>query len=128
MDRIRIQGLRIRAVVGVHDWERKSPRELLLDLSLRTDLRRAAASDDLSDTVDYDALAAAVKVRVAGLRARLIERVAEEAAAVCLSDRRVRSVRVTVRKPGAVDAARMVSVTIVRRRPAQIGQKRPPPP
>jgi dihydroneopterin aldolase len=114
-DRISIRGLSAQGVVGVHDWERAAPRELRIDLDLEVDLGTAAASDDLRDTVDYDALASAVRARVAATPRRLIEAVAEDVVAACLADPRVRGVVATVHKPGAVAAAEGVSVTVCRR-------------
>ena len=115
-DRIRIDGLLVHAVVGVHACERKAPREIRIDLVLETDLAKAGDSDDLADTVDYDAVANAVHARVASMQPRLIESVAAAAADVCLAVRAVAAVEVTVHKPGAIDCARSVSVTIRRGR------------
>lgn len=115
-DRIEVRGLVVTCVVGVHDHERRAPRELLLDLVLETDLRRAGATDSLADTVDYDALARIVRERFRGLAPRLIETVAAETADVCLGDRRVDAVTVTVRKTGAVEGTESVSVTVRRTR------------
>ena len=57
MDIIFIRELRIETLIGVHPWERQTRRDLLLDLELGTDIRRAAASDRLADTLDYQAVA-----------------------------------------------------------------------
>jgi dihydroneopterin aldolase len=116
MDRIRINGLSVMTVVGVHEHERQAPRELLLDLVLETVFEDAFVSDDVADTIDYDELCAAVTRRVGALRARLIEKVADEAATVCLEHPRVRAVGVTVRKPGAIPNADSVAVRIRRER------------
>lgn len=114
-DTIRIDGLRVRTVVGVHAWEREAPRELRIDLVLETDLAAAGASDAIADTVDYDAVARCVSDRVTPLGARLIERVADEAARACRdADPRIEAVCVTVHKAGAVPGADDVSVTIRR--------------
>lgn len=114
-DSIRIDGLRVMTVVGVHEWERAAPREVLIDLVLEADLSAACDSDTIGDTVDYDAVARRVSDRVTPLQARLIERVADEAALACLAaDLRVHAVSVTVHKPGAVPGTADVSVTIRR--------------
>ena len=114
-DRISVRGLAVRAVIGVHEAERASPQELRIDFDLETDLGTAAASDDLRDTVDYDAVARAVRARVEATPRFLIEAVAEDVVSVCMGDPRVRGVLVTVHKPGAVAGADGVSVTVHRR-------------
>ena len=116
-DSIRIEGLRVMTVVGVHEWERAAPREIRIDLVLETDLAAAGESDLVADTVDYDTVARVVADRVTPLRARLIERVADEAAQACLAaDPRVAAVSVTVHKAGAIPGAADVSVTLRRER------------
>jgi len=114
-DRISLRGIAVRAVVGVREDERAAPRELRIDLDAEIDLGTAAASDDLRDTVDYDALAQAVRARVEATERRLLEAVAEDVVAVCLADPRVRGVVVTVHKPGAVAGVDGVAVTVTRR-------------
>jgi dihydroneopterin aldolase len=116
LDQIAVRSLAVDTVVGVHDWERSAPRRVLVDLDLTCDLSAAARSDDLRDTADYFAIAAAVRDCAAGASFRLIEALAGAIAAVCLADRHVRRVRVTVHKPGAVPQAGDVSVTLERGR------------
>jgi FolB domain-containing protein len=115
-DRIRIDGLLVRAVVGVFDWERDAPRDVRLDLVVETDLTRAGATDHLADTVDYGILAQQVHDRVLALEAKLLERVAAAAAEICLAHPRVTAVEVTVHKPGAIESAESVGVWIRRER------------
>jgi hypothetical protein len=57
MDKVILEGLQVRALIGVHAWERRGPQPLLLDLALAFDNRRAAAADAIADTVDYQAVA-----------------------------------------------------------------------
>jgi dihydroneopterin aldolase len=118
-DRIRIEGLEVHAIVGVHEWERNAPRDVRLDVTLETDLSRAGATDDLAETVDYDILAHQIVDRLSAMQPRLIETIAAAAADVCLAHRRVSAVEVTVHKPHAIESARCVAVTIRRRRPGE---------
>jgi dihydroneopterin aldolase len=115
-DRIRLRGIVAQGVVGVRPEERTAPRELRIDVDLEIDLAAAGASDDLRDTVDYDALARAIRARVAAGARRLVEAVAEDVVAACLADPRVEGAVVTVHKPGAVAGVDDVAVTIGRRR------------
>ena len=112
MNTIQIKGLKLETVVGVHAWERKLPRVLLIDLELATDTRRAAHSDAIKDALDYQAVADVTIKFVEASRFQLIETLAEKLAEQLLKDFGVEWLRITVHKPGAVAAAQSVSVTI----------------
>ncbi|MUL41844.1 dihydroneopterin aldolase [Streptomonospora sp. PA3] len=116
MDRIRLTGLRARGYHGVLEHERRDGQEFVVDAVLALDLRAAGRSDDLAETVHYGELADRLVAVVEGDPVRLIETLAERLAAVCLAERRVRLVEVTVHKPQAPipHAFDDVSVTIVR--------------
>ena len=105
------------AVLGI-EFEKREGQVFLVDLTLGLDTRPAAASDDLADTVDYGGLVAAVKAAVETEPVDLVETVAQRIADVCLADRRVEWVRVTLHKPDAPIEApfRDVSLTITRTR------------
>jgi len=115
-DRIRLTGLRVRGHHGVLPAERRDGQDFVVDVALSLDLRAAGGSDDLADTVDYGALAQALAEVVEGEPLDLLEALAGRLAKVCLSDRRVGSVEVTVHKPAAPlgSAFSDVSVTVVR--------------
>ena len=114
MDQIFIRNLRARGILGVYDWEREQPRDILLTLTLFTDTTKAAQSDDLSDCVDYDALARRVTALVENARRQTVEALAADVAALCLKTPLVQGVRVRVEKPGAVANAQSVGVEIER--------------
>ena len=116
MDRISIEGLEIRCIVGAWDWERKITRKLVVDLELYTDIAAAAASDALEDAVNYAAVAERVTAFVVDAEATLIERLADGIAALVLDAFDVAGVRVRVAKPGAVPGARTVAVSVERGR------------
>ncbi len=115
-DRIRLTGLRVHGHHGVLPAERRDGQDFVVDVALSLDLRAAGGSDDLADTVDYGALAQALAEVVEGEPLDLLEALAGRLAEVCLSDRRVGSVEVTVHKPAAPlgRAFSDVSVTVVR--------------
>ena len=100
-DRITLTGLRVRGHHGVYDFERAEGQDFVVDVALSVDVREAAASDDLDDTVDYGALALRLAEVVAGEPVGLLETLAERLAAVCLADPRVAGAEVVVHKPGA---------------------------
>lgn len=115
-DRITLTGLEVFAHHGVFDHEWEDGQVFVVDLVLEVDLSVPAGSDDLDDTVDYGALAASVRDRVAGERWNLIERVAERVADLVLEDPRVDRAVVTVHKPSAPMDVPVgdVSVTVAR--------------
>lgn len=116
LDRIHIRDLLIRCVVGVYEEERRDARDVILNLTLHADLRAACRSDALEETLDYKAIKKRLKVRLEASSFFLVERLAQEAADLCLEDERVRRVEVTVDKPGALRFARSVAVSLVRER------------
>ena len=117
-DRVAVRGISARGFHGVFDVERREGQTFVVDVVLGVDTRQAAATDDLADTTDYAAVAAAVVALVEGEPVDLIETLAEQIAAVCLTYDGVRAVEVTVHKPEAPVGVPFtdVSVTIVRPR------------
>jgi len=116
-DRIRIEELRLRAVIGVREDERERPQEIRVSLVLELDLTRPAQTDALDDAVDYAAVADDVAAHVERSRYHLVERLAGAVADLVLERHpTVRAVDVRVEKPGAVPRARTVAVELRRER------------
>jgi dihydroneopterin aldolase len=101
LDRVALRGLRVRGRHGVLARERRDGQEFVIDAVLGLDTRSAAASDDLSRTVDYAALAERLTAVVAGEPVRLIETLADRLARACLAEPLVQEVEITVHKPQA---------------------------
>lgn len=118
MDEITLTGLTVYGYHGVFDFERRQGQEFTIDVTLRLDLRPAAASDDVRDTVHYGELAEALALIVEGEPFDLIETLAEKLAEACLADVRVHDATVTVHKPHAPIERTFadVSVTVHRAR------------
>ena len=114
MDTIFINDLRVDAVIGVYDWERRIKQTLSIDLELATDIRAAAASDQLDHTLNYKAVAKRVSALAEESRFQLVETLAETIAQTLLKEFSVSWLRVRVNKPGAVRHARDVGVQIER--------------
>lgn len=115
-DRLELLGLEVTCVIGDLPEERGREQRLLVDVALACDLSAAGASDALSDTVDYAALAEMIRASLRAARCHMIERAAECVARVCLDNTRVRSARVRVEKQGAVPGLRAAAVTVTRER------------
>lgn len=114
MDTIFLRDLRIRTIVGIWEWERRLPQVVSIDLDMATDIRRAAGSDHISDTLDYKAVTRRIKAFVADSRFNLIETMAEQIAGIIIAEFGVPWVRVAVHKPWAIRGSRDVGVVIER--------------
>ena len=115
-DRISLRGLRVRGHHGVFDFERRDGQDFVVDVELELDLAKAAAGDDVADTVHYGELAGRLAEVVAGEPVNLIETLAERLAAVCLADARVAAATVTVHKPQAPIPHEFADVAVTVRR------------
>ena len=116
-DTIEIQDLLVRAVIGVSEEERRDRQDVLISVTLETDTSLPGKTDDLADAVNYRTITKNIPSLAEGSAFRLVERLAEEIASLCLAEERVAAVRVAVAKPGALRFARSVRVTIERGRP-----------
>ncbi len=113
-DRIEIRNLLIRGVIGVHDWERRIRQDILVNISLFTDLSAAGKSDNIDDTVSYRTVAKEVIAHVESSERLTVEALATDIARICLDQSGVTRCRVRVEKPGAVRFAETVGVEIER--------------
>ena len=117
-DRIYIRDLALRCIIGIFPEERKARQDVVLNLVLHCrPFEQAAASDDISDTVDYKGITKQIIGLVEKSEFFLIEKLAQEVADVVLEHPGVETVEVTLDKPGALRFARSVAVHIVRSRP-----------
>ncbi len=114
MDIIYIRDLRIETVIGIYDWERRIRQMVSLDLEMAADIRKAATSDAIEDTLDYKAVAKRLIEFVGGAEFRLVETLAERVVGLIREEFGVSWVRLCLSKPGAVRGARDVGVIIER--------------
>ena len=116
MDRIFIRDLALRCIIGIYPEERREKQDVIINVEMHCDLRKAGESDDLADTVDYKAIKKAVLRLVEGSSFQLIEALAEHIARIALSDEKVQQVVVSIDKPGALRFAKSSAVEITRAR------------
>ncbi|MDP3744126.1 MAG: dihydroneopterin aldolase [Methylotenera sp.] len=114
MDRICICNLYIRCILGLNQEERREKQDVVINLTIYTDLRAAGKSDQLEDTVDYRALKKRILVMVEDSHYYLAEALAEAVASLCLDHPRVARVDVRLDKPHALRFAQSVAVEITR--------------
>ncbi len=114
MDIIFLHDLRVETVIGIWGWERKIRQTVAIDLEMAADIRKAAASDSVEDTLNYKAVAKRLQQFVGDSSFQLVETLAEKIAGIVLDEFGVPWVRVRVNKPGAIRGARDVGVLIER--------------
>jgi dihydroneopterin aldolase len=101
LGKIVVSGLRVFAYHGCTPREKEEGQDFLIDLELEYDCSRAVASDDLSEAVDYDDLAARVHEIASRERYDLIETLASRIGRQVMETTPARAVRVRVSKPQA---------------------------
>ena len=116
MDKVIIKNLLARGIIGVRDWERKRAQDILINITLFTDTRRAAESDDINDCADYSEVTKKVQVHAENAARLTVEALANDLAGICLAQNNVQRVIVRVEKPTAVRFAESVGVEIERSR------------
>jgi len=104
----------VECVIGVWEWERQIKQRLIIDLEMAWDISRAAASDQLEDTLSYKDVAKQVSAYVIETQANLVERLAEGIATLLIDEFQVVWCKVRINKRGAVTGARDVGVQIER--------------
>jgi 7,8-dihydroneopterin aldolase/epimerase/oxygenase len=98
-DTVSIRGLSISAVIGAYDWERDIEQTLVFSLDLAADVRKAAATDDLADAINYAAVTETIAAVVREGKFRLIETAASRVAERLMAEYGVRWLRLEVIKP-----------------------------
>ena len=114
LDIIFIEALRVETVIGVYDWERRIRQPVVIDLEMGADVARAAASDDVADTLDYKAVSKRVQQFVGESSFLLVETLTERIAALVLDEFSVPWVRVRLNKVGALRGAAGVGIVVER--------------
>jgi dihydroneopterin aldolase len=116
MDKVFIRGLTAHTIIGIHDWEQRAERPLVLDLVMGADARPAAASDKIRDVVDYHVISDAVMAFVKRERVQLLETMAERLARFLFAEFPIDSLELRITKPAAVPGVDAVGVEIERQR------------
>ncbi len=115
-DTIFLNDLRVETIVGLWDWERKIRQTVSIDLKMGADIRKAAATDSIDDTLNYKSVAKRVQQFVSDSEFLLVETMAEKIAETILAEFDMPWIDVRVNKPGAIRGARDVGVHIRRHR------------
>jgi dihydroneopterin aldolase len=114
MDTIFLHALKTEAIIGIYDWERQVRQTVIVDLEMRADIRKAALSDSIDDTLNYKRVAKRVLAFIEGSQFQLVETLTERIAMLMLEEFGLEWVRVSLSKPGAIRSSRDVGIIIER--------------
>jgi dihydroneopterin aldolase len=115
-DRIFLHGLEVECIIGFIEWERRTKQTVVVDIEMPVDCARAAATDEVADTLDYKKVAKRLIAFVSGSEFKLVETLAHRAALLILEEFEVQWVRLSVNKPGAIRGSKDVGVAVMRTR------------
>ena len=114
MDKIFLNDLKIDTFIGIYEWEKETLQTLGLDLEIDWDIRAAAASDDIADTLNYGDIAHTVVNFVEASRYQLIETLAEDLCALLLREYPIPKLKLTLSKPVALHGQNIAKIVIER--------------
>jgi dihydroneopterin aldolase len=115
-DKIFLSGLTTECIIGIWDWERKVRQKVVIDLEMAADIRRAAASDSIEDTLDYKKVSKRLLQFVGESQFQLVETLTDRIAQLVVTEFDVPAVKVRLNKQGALRGSRDVGIVIERRR------------
>ena len=114
MDKVIIKDLTARGIIGINDWEREKPQEILINIILFANLKKVCDTDDISYSVNYRTISKKALFIAEESQRYTVEALAEDIAHACLGESGVKKVIVRVEKPGAVRFSQSVGVEIER--------------
>src|SRR5215510_3101011 len=115
MDKIFLTGITVECIVGIWAWERQVKQTVIIDIEMATDIKKAAASDHIDDTIDYKSVSKRLLSFVEASQFQLVETLTERIAEIIVTEFGVSWVKVRLNKRGAIRNARDVGIQIERR-------------
>ena len=116
MDKVFIEDLLVRGIIGVSERERSKPQDIVVNVVMYTDISKGAETDNIDDCVSYRTAAKSIIAHVEKTARYTVEALSEDIANLILAMEGVKKVKVRVEKPGAVRFSKSVGVEIVRRK------------
>ena len=114
MDKIFIEDLMVRGIIGISEKERSRPQDIVINATLYTDISKGSISDDIEDCVNYRTVAKTIIAHIQKVSRFTVEALAADIADICLKTYNVQKVKIKVEKPGAVRFSKSVGVEITR--------------
>jgi FolB domain-containing protein len=109
---IKIKNLKLKTILGIHEWEKNFEREIIINAEIFTDFNQALKSDLIQDTVDYDSIITKIKNLVSQKKFKLIEKMAQEIMNLIMEDKRIKHCKLEVDKVKVFDFVDSFSITI----------------
>lgn len=106
-----IEDLNVSAVIGVYDWERTINQTLLISAQIDHDFSQASQSDAIKDALDYNQVCQKITELCCQTKANLLEHLADLLGRMILNEFEATSVKITIKKPTAIEAASSVGVS-----------------
>ena len=116
MDKIIIRDLLLRGIIGINPDERVNKQDILINMVIFADIRKAAVSDDIADAVNYKSITKRVIQHVEESSDFLVEKLVTDIARIVITEFGVERVQVRLEKPGALRFAESVGIEIERTR------------
>ena len=114
LDKIIIRDLLTRGKIGISETERSAAQDILVNVVMFTDTRKAGSSDSIDDCVNYSTMSKKIIALAEQNRRKTVEAFAQDIADLCLSHELVQKVVVRVEKTSAVRFTKSVGVEIER--------------
>lgn len=108
---IKIENLKLRTIIGVFDWEKRTKQDVTINIEIEFDGEKAGKSDDIKDTVDYKSLNKKIVSYVEKNNFNLLEKMVVCIGSLIIEDTKIKKATVKVDKPGALRFAESVSIT-----------------
>jgi FolB domain-containing protein len=116
MDKVFIEDLMIRGIIGISEKERSQPQDIVVNITLYTDNTEGSSSDNIDNCVNYRTISKAIIAHVQKVSRYTVEALSADIAEICLKTPKVEKVKVKVEKPGAVRFSKSVGVEIIRKK------------
>ena len=116
MDKVIVKDLLVRGILGINPEERVKKQDILINIVIYADVRRAAETDDIEDAVNYKSITKRLIDHVEESSDFLVEKLVTDLARIIITEFGVERVVVRVEKPGALRFAESVGVEIERTR------------
>jgi len=114
MDKVFIEDLLVRGIIGVSDRERSQPQDIVINITLYTDISEGGRTDDIEKCTNYRTVAKAAIAHIEKVSRYTVEALATDLIKICFEIPGVQEATVRVEKPGAVRFSKSVGVEIHR--------------
>ena len=116
MATIRISNLKLRTIIGIHDWEREHKQDIMINVQMEFDASKSIQSDKIEDTVDYKIITKQIIKEVEASQFQLLEKLTQLILNIVMENKDVLEVTVRVDKPFALRFADSVSIELSEKR------------